>query len=78
MSEEDYKLASAHTERPECDGLRPHNYIPEEIEKKLKAAYDQTNRVPVRESRQEIRNRQRGIRQAVVGPKKSRPMAIVN
>jgi len=72
ISEEDYKHASKHTERPACDGLRPYNYIPKEIEKKQRAAYDQANRVPVRESRQEIRDRQRGIRQPVVGSKKLR------
>jgi hypothetical protein len=72
ISEEDYKHAFEYTERPACDGLRPHDYIPEEIEKKQRAAYDQANRVPVRESRQDIRDRQRGIMRPVVGSKKLR------
>lgn len=77
ISEEDYKLCIEYTERPPCDGLRPSNYIPEEIEKKQKAAYDRVNRVPIRESRQEVRDRQRGKGPSVVGPKKSRSKAIV-
>lgn len=64
ISEEDYKYCFQYTERPPCDGLRPHDYIPEEIRKKQEAAFDQANRLPVPESRQEVRDRARGKRPA--------------
>jgi hypothetical protein len=72
ISEEDYKHCFAYTERPPCDGLRPHDYIPEEVKKKQRAA----NRVFVTESRQEVRDRARGKRPAGLGSK-SKPDTIV-
>jgi hypothetical protein len=77
LSEEDYKHCFEYTERPACDGLRAPDYIPEEIKKKQKAAYEQENRIPIHESRQELRDRQRGKGPSGVGPKKSRSKAIV-
>lgn len=60
ISEEDYKHCFAYSERPPCDGLRPHDYIPEEHKKKQRAAEEQANRVVVTESRQERREWARG------------------
>jgi hypothetical protein len=71
ISEEDYKHCFQYTERPPCDSLRPHDYIPEEIRKKQEAAFDQANRLPVPESRQEVRDRARGKRPAFGRSKKS-------
>ncbi len=77
IPEQVYKLCFEYTERPPCDGLRPHDYIPAEIEEKQRAAYEQANRVPVRESRHEMRDRQRGKRSTGVGSKKPKSKAIV-
>jgi hypothetical protein len=77
ISEEDYKHCFAHTERPPCDGVRPLDYIPEDIKKKPRPAYGQANRVVVTEPRQEARDRARGKLQAGVGSKKGKSNIIV-
>lgn len=75
ISEEDYKHCFAYSERPPCDGLRPHDYIPEEHKKKQRAAHEQANRVVVKESRQESREWARGNR--LLGSKKSKSKATI-
>jgi len=68
-----YQHIFKHTERPPCDGLKPHDYIPKEVLKKQEAA----NRVPVPESRREIRDWQRSRRSAVVGSKRPKSKATI-
>jgi hypothetical protein len=49
ISEKDYTSCFSYDERPPCEGLRPYDYVPEEMKKKQETA----NRVVVTESRRE-------------------------
>ena len=53
IPEKIYEFVLQFTERPPCDGLRPHDYVPEEIKKKHNATYDRKNRIVVTERRRE-------------------------
>jgi hypothetical protein len=75
ISEEIYKLCFRYTERPPCDGLRPHDYIPDEHKKKQEAAYNKANRVIVKESRHD--RRELAARTGRADPRKSKSKAIV-
>lgn len=58
ISKEDFDHAMSHTERPYVDGLRPHDYIPPEIQAKRDAEERRLNTLLVN-SRQEDRQRSR-------------------
>ena len=49
ITEADYKYCMEYTERPQCNSLRPHDYVPKEIKEKHQAAYYRENRVVIPE-----------------------------
>jgi hypothetical protein len=53
ISERTYEKLFQHTEKPPCDGLQHHDYVPKEIKKKHNATYDRKNRIIVTERRRE-------------------------
>lgn len=76
LSEEDFIHCFRYTERPPVDGLCPHDYIPEEIKEKRRAAEEKANRIIVTVSREE-RQRYRGKKPAVARSKKSKSKPVV-
>jgi hypothetical protein len=69
ISDEDFKHCFRYTERPYVDGLRPYDWLPEEIIEKNRATEEKANRVVVNMSREEARERRRK-KSAVFGTKK--------
>jgi hypothetical protein len=53
LSDEDYYRCARGCERPPVDGLRPHDWEPEEKKAKREADAEKANRIPVPLSRQE-------------------------